>query len=108
MTKQIKNFTNEFNIFELKKYLKKHPKLSEKETQQINKKIEKMTKANKNMWNKWLNSELCKLAKIQLKREGKAQPFKLGETTVYHVDPIENFLKASEILKKADKRKIKI
>ena len=99
---------NEFSLKDWKKYLQNTLDLSVNEKKQIKKKIKDMEKANEEFWKKWQNSNLCKLARIQLQREGKAEKVKIGETFIYVTDPVETFLKAHEIIVKAQKKGINI
>lgn len=99
---------NEFSLKDWREYLQNTPDLSAEEKKQIKKKINDMEKANDEFWKKWQNSNLCKLARIQLQREGKAEKVKIGETFIYVTDTVETFLKAHEIIVKAQKKGINI
>lgn len=74
----------------------------------LKEKIKKEEKANELFAERFLQSNIAKLARIQLMREGKATRFRRGEFDDYHVGFGELLIKADQIVVKAETKKIKL
>ena len=101
---------NQMSYNSLQKYLTqtRKQKLSKKRKQTISFYMEKEKQNSEIIFKKLQNCNIMKLAAAQLKRKGQADIKIVGEKLRYSVDMSNTILKAYEIIKKAEGKRIKL